>query len=78
MLRPRIMPCLLLKDGSLVKTTKFDNPSYVGDAVNAIKIFNGKEVDELVLMIYLKKIFLLMLYVRSQENVSCHYVMGVV
>ena len=55
MLRPRIMPCLLLKDGSLVKTTKFDNPSYVGDAVNAIKIFNGKEVDELVLIDISKK-----------------------
>jgi cyclase len=55
MLRPRIMPCLLLKDGSLVKTVKFDNPSYVGDAVNAIKIFNGKEVDELVLIDISKK-----------------------
>ena len=55
MLRPRIMPCLLLKDGSLVKTVKFNNPSYVGDAVNAIKIFNGKEVDELLLIDISKK-----------------------
>tara|TARA_R110002050_G_scaffold54685_11_gene123568 strand:+ start:340 stop:1101 length:762 start_codon:yes stop_codon:yes gene_type:complete len=55
MLRPRIMPCLLLKDGSLVKTTKFKKPLYVGDAVNAIKIFNGKEVDELVLIDISKK-----------------------
>ena len=39
MLRPRIMPCLLLKDGSLVKTVKFKKPSYVGDAVNAIKFY---------------------------------------
>ena len=55
MLRPRIMPCLLIKDGSLVKTVKFNNPSYIGDAVNAIKIFNGKEVDELVLIDISKK-----------------------
>jgi|TARA_R110000824_G_scaffold346756_1_gene533618 cyclase len=55
MLRPRIMPCLLLKDGSLVKTVKFDKPSYVGDAVNAIKIFNEKEVDELLLIDISKK-----------------------
>ena len=55
MLRPRIIPCLLLKDGSLVKTVKFNNPSYVGDAVNAIKIFNGKEVDELLLIDISKK-----------------------
>ena len=55
MLQPRIMPCLLLKDGSLVKTVKFKNPSYVGDAVNAIKIFNEKEVDELVLIDISKK-----------------------
>lgn len=55
MLRPRIMPCLLLKDGSLVKTVKFNNPSYIGDPVNAIKIFNGKEVDELVLIDISKK-----------------------
>lgn len=50
MLRPRIIPCLLLKGGSLVKTVKFKNPSYVGDPVNAIKIFNEKEVDELILI----------------------------
>ena len=49
------MPCLLLKDGSLVKTVKFNNPSYVGDAVNAIKIFNEKEVDELLLIDISKK-----------------------
>ena len=55
MLRPRIIPCLLLKEGSLVKTVKFKNPSYIGDAVNAIKIFNEKEVDELVLIDISKK-----------------------
>ena len=50
MLKTRVMPCLLLKDGRLVKTIKFKNPSYVGDPVNAIKIYNEKEVDELILL----------------------------
>jgi cyclase len=50
MLRTRIIPCLLLKDNKLVKTVKFKNPSYVGDPINAIKIFNDKEVDELVFL----------------------------
>ena len=39
-----------IKDGSLVKTVKFKNPSYVGDAINAIKIYNEKEVDELIFL----------------------------
>jgi cyclase len=47
MLRPRIIPCLLVKDKGLVKTVKFDSPKYVGDPINAVKIFNEKEVDEL-------------------------------
>lgn len=50
MLRTRIIPCLLLKDNKLVKTVKFKNPTYVGDPINAIKIFNDKEVDELVFL----------------------------
>ena len=50
MLATRIMPCLLVKDKRLVKTVKFKNPSYVGDPVNAIKIYNEKEVDELLLI----------------------------
>ena len=50
MLIPRIIPCLLLKDGALVKTIEFDNPSYVGDPTNAIRIYNEKEVDELVVL----------------------------
>ena len=44
------MPCLLVKDDRLVKTVKFRNPAYVGDPVNAIKIYNEKEVDELILL----------------------------
>lgn len=47
MLRPRIIPCLLVKDKGLVKTVNFKNPKYVGDPINAVKIFNEKEVDEL-------------------------------
>lgn len=46
----RIMPCLLYDGNGLVKTVKFKNPSYVGDPVNAIKIYNEKEVDELVVI----------------------------
>ena len=50
MLRPRVIPCLLLHQGGLVKTMRFRNPTYVGDPVNAIRIFNDKEVDELVVL----------------------------
>ena len=50
MLSPRIIPCLLIKDGGLVKTIKFKDPTYVGDPINAVKIFNEKEVDELIVL----------------------------
>ncbi len=50
MLMPRIMPCLLLKNGALVKTVKFKNPGYIGDPINAIRIYNEKEVDELIFL----------------------------
>lgn len=50
MLSNRVIPTLLLQDGGLVKTRKFKNPKYVGDPVNAIRIFNEKEVDELVVL----------------------------
>lgn len=46
----RIIPCLLYDGTGLVKTVKFKNPAYVGDPINAIKIFNDKEVDELILI----------------------------
>lgn len=49
MLKTRVMPLLLVINGRLVKTIKFKNPSYIGDPVNAIKIYNEKEVDELIL-----------------------------
>lgn len=50
MLYPRIIPCLLVKDKGLVKTVNFRNPKYVGDPINAVKIFNEKEVDELMVI----------------------------
>ena len=50
MLRPRIIPCLLVKNKGLVKTVKFASPKYVGDPVNAVRIFNEKEVDELMVL----------------------------
>ena len=50
MLRPRIIPCLLVQDEGLVKTVRFDNPKYVGDPLNAVRIFNEKEVDEIMVL----------------------------
>lgn len=50
MLRSRIIPCLLVHKKGLVKTMNFKNPKYVGDPLNAVKIFNEKEVDELIVL----------------------------
>ena len=50
MLRHRIIPSLLIQEEGLVKTTKFRKPKYVGDPINAIRIFNEKEVDELLVV----------------------------
>ena len=50
MLRPRVIPCLLVHEGGLVKTVGFKSPKYVGDPINAVKIFNEKEADELVVL----------------------------
>ena len=49
MLRTRVIPVLLLIENGLYKTIRFKNPRYIGDPINAVKIFNEKEVDELVL-----------------------------
>jgi cyclase len=48
MIDKRVIPCLLLHKGGLFKTEKFNKPTYIGDPINAIKIFNEKEVDELM------------------------------
>ena len=50
MLRPRVLPALLLQAGRLVKTVRFRKPRYVGDPINAVRIFNEKEVDELIVI----------------------------
>lgn len=50
MLAPRVIPCLLLRNAGLVKTVKFKDPKYLGDPINIVKIFNEKEVDELVFL----------------------------
>lgn len=49
-MNPRVIPSLLLKDNGLVKTLKFRQPKYIGDPINAIRIFNEKEVDELLVL----------------------------
>ena len=50
MLRPRIIPCLLVHKKGLVKSVQFKNHKYVGDPINAVRIFNEKEADELMLI----------------------------
>jgi imidazole glycerol-phosphate synthase subunit HisF len=50
MLQTRVIPCLLIQNSGLVKTIQFKNPTYVGDPINAVRIFNEKQVDELVLL----------------------------
>lgn len=50
MLHPRITPCLLVSNGGLVKTEGFSSPKYVGDPLNAVKIFNEKRADELIIL----------------------------
>jgi cyclase len=49
-LKHRVIPCLLVEHGGLVKTRRFSDRTYVGDPMNAIRIFNGKEVDELMVL----------------------------
>jgi imidazole glycerol-phosphate synthase subunit HisF len=49
-MRRRLIPILLIQDRRLVKTIRFRRPSYVGDPINAVKIFNDKEVDELIVL----------------------------
>lgn len=50
MLRTRVMPCLLLRGRGLVKTVRFEKPQYVGDPINTVRIFNEKEVDEIIFL----------------------------
>lgn len=50
MMIPRVIPLLLMRNGGLVKTVRFKNAKYVGDPINAVRIFNEKEVDEIVFL----------------------------
>src|SRR6266550_1728850 len=50
MLKTRTIPCLLLRNQGLVKTVKFANPTYLGDPINIVRLFNDKEANELVLL----------------------------
>ena len=50
MLRPRLIPFLLIHKGGLYKTLEFRQPKYIGDPLNAVRIFNEKEVDELIVV----------------------------
>ncbi|MEK8022814.1 MAG: AglZ/HisF2 family acetamidino modification protein [Candidatus Hydrogenedentota bacterium] len=49
-MRPRLIPVLLLSRRKVVKTLRFEDPKYIGDPVNIVRIFNGKEVDEIVIL----------------------------
>jgi cyclase len=49
MLKPRLIPFLLIHDDGLIKTINFSNPKYVGDPINAVRIFNEKQVDEIII-----------------------------
>lgn len=50
MYRARVIPCLLVRGNGLLKTRKFKDPKYIGDPVNAVRIFSDKEVDEIVVL----------------------------
>lgn len=50
MFRPRVIPCLLLHNSGLVKTVRFKDPKYLGDPINTVRIFNEKEVDEIMIL----------------------------
>jgi len=50
MVSTRIIPALLLKNAGLVKTIRFKDPKYIGDPINAVRIFNDKGADELILL----------------------------
>lgn len=66
MLRPRVIPCLLLKDKGLVKTVQFANPKYVGDPINSVYIFNSEEADEII--------FLDIMATKNNSHISIDFV----
>ena len=50
MLRPRIIPCLLIDNEDVVKTTRFENQTYIGDPLNIVRLFNEKKSDEILII----------------------------
>jgi len=50
MRRIRVIPVLMMHKGGLYKSVKFKDYKYVGDPINAVKLFNDKEVDELIIL----------------------------
>ena len=80
MLSKRIIPCLLIKDGGLVKTNNFKYPKYVGDPINAVKIFSEKEADEIIILdigATKKKRLILIYFQISLVKASCQLLMVV-
>lgn len=69
MFRPRVIPVLLLRNGGLVKTVRFDKHTYIGDPINAVRIFNDLHADELI--------FLDILASREQRLISLDFVRDV-
>lgn len=49
-MRPRVIPTLLVADGGLVKTVRFKDHTYIGDPINAVRLFNDMEVDEILVI----------------------------
>ena len=80
MLRSRIIPVLLVRNKGLVKTIKFSNDKYVGDPLNAVRIFNEKEADELAIYdidASVKEMILTMMQLgHGLQNAECRYAMG--
>lgn len=66
MFRPRVIPALLLRNLGLVKTVRFKKPRYIGDPINAVKIFNDFKADEIV--------FLDILASRANSRISLEFV----
>ena len=50
MLRPRIIPCILIDNDDVVKTVNFDNNTYIGDPLNIVRLFNDKKCDEIIII----------------------------
>lgn len=69
MYRPRVIPVLLLRNKGLVKSVKFKNHRYIGDPINAVRIFNDLKADELV--------FIDILATKEGRSISSEFVKNV-